>query len=51
MIYESIKQLIFKNDIQWGNYAFSRDPLNGKLKEEQREKMIQNANTCGVEQR
>lgn len=50
MIYESIQQLISKNDIQWGNYAFSRDPLNGKIKEEQRKKMIQNANACGVEQ-
>lgn len=50
MIYESVKQLICQNDIQWGNYAFSRDPLNGKVKEDQRITMIQNANACGIEQ-
>lgn len=50
MILESIKQLISLDNIHWGNYAFSRDPLNGKVKEEQRVTMIENANTCGIEQ-
>lgn len=50
MILESIKQLISLDNIHWGNYAFSRDPLNGKVKEEQRITMIEKANTCGIEQ-
>ncbi|ROR28258.1 hypothetical protein EDD66_105199 [Mobilisporobacter senegalensis] len=50
MIKESAEKLMLLDDIEWGNYAFSRDPLNRKIDSDLRTHMIKNANFCGIEQ-
>ncbi|MGG7058855.1 hypothetical protein ACQPUY_02800 [Clostridium nigeriense] len=47
MIEEKIDFLININDEEWGQYAFSRDPLKGKVSEELRREIIKKANECG----
>ena len=34
---------------EWGNYAFSREPLNGKFREEQQRELTAQAIACGQE--
>lgn len=50
MIKESTAELLKLNDFEWGLYAFSRDPLNGKLNLEEKKELIDEANRCGAEQ-
>lgn len=50
MIKESTIELLKLNDEEWGLYAFSRDPLQGKLKDEEKRELILEANQCGSEQ-
>lgn len=47
MIKEKVDFLISMNDEEWGQYAFSRDPLKGKVSYELRKEMIEKANECG----
>ena len=47
MIEEKIDFLINISDEEWGQYAFSRDPLKGKVSEELRKDIIEKANECG----
>ena len=47
MIEEKIDFLINISDEEWGQYAFSRDPLKGKVSEELRKEIIEKANECG----
>jgi hypothetical protein len=47
MIEEKIDFLININDEEWGKYAFSRDPLKGKVSEVLRKEIIEKANECG----
>ena len=47
MIKEKLDFLISMNDEEWGQYAFSRDPLKGKVSYELRKEMIEKANECG----
>ena len=44
-----LEDLVINDDISWGKYAFSREPLNGKFNDEQRIELIQKCNACGVE--
>ncbi len=50
MIRQSTIELLQLNDFEWGLYAFSRDPVGGKITNEQKEEMIFDANRCGTEQ-
>lgn len=50
MIEENIDFLLGVNDEEWGQYAFSRDPIKGKVSEELRKEMIIKANECGKNQ-
>ncbi len=50
MIKHSTLELLKLNDFEWGLYAFSRDPLGGKLTNEQKKELILEANRCGAEQ-
>ncbi len=50
MINENIDFLVNMNDKEWGQYAFSRDPLNNKISYELRQEMIEKANLCGKDQ-
>lgn len=50
MIKESTIQLLELDDVEWGNYAFSRDPLRNKLSSEEKTEMILLANQCGAKQ-
>ena len=50
MIKQSTIELLKLNDFEWGLYAFSRDPLGGKLTNEQKKEIIFEANKCGTEQ-
>lgn len=43
-------ELLRLNDIEWGFYAFSRDPLGGRLSDNEKKELIIEANRCGVEQ-
>lgn len=47
MIEEKIDFLINISDEEWGQYAFSRDPLKGKVSEGLRKEIIAKANECG----
>ena len=47
MIEEKIGFLLNINDEEWGQYAFSRDPLKGKVSDELRREIIEKANECG----
>lgn len=49
MIKESTEKLMQLNDMEWGKYIFSRDPLNRKVNPKQRMDMIRNAMQCGKE--
>jgi len=44
-----LEDLILNDDISWGKYAFSREPLNGKFNDEQRSELTLKCNACGVE--
>lgn len=44
-----LTDLIQNDDIAWGKYAFSREPLNGKFNDEQRSELTLKANACGME--
>ena len=44
-----LEDLIRNDDISWGKYAFSREPLNGKFSDEKRSELILKCNACGVE--
>ena len=44
-----LEDLILNDDISWGKYAFSREPLNGKFSDEQRSELTSKCNACGVE--
>ena len=46
---DMLKDLVKIQDIAWGNYAFSREPLNGKFDDETRHNLIIKANKCGEE--
>ncbi len=50
MIKENTIELLKLNDFEWGLYAFSRDPLEGKLSKEEKKELIDEANKCGAEQ-
>ena len=50
MISEKIDFLVSMSDNEWGQYAFSRDPINKKISCELRQEMIEKANSCGREQ-
>ena len=50
MISEKIDFLVNMSDKEWGQYAFSRDPINNKISYELRQEMIEKANLCGKEQ-
>jgi len=50
MIKEKIDFLVNMSDKQWGEYAFSRDPINTKISPAARQEMIQKANLCGRDQ-
>ncbi|MDF2819763.1 MAG: hypothetical protein K0R15_204 [Clostridiales bacterium] len=50
MIKESTIKLLELDDMEWGNYAFSRDPLGHKIPKEEKNEMILLANQCGAEQ-
>ncbi len=50
MIKENTIELLKLNDYEWGLYAFSRDPLEGKLSTEEKKELIDEANKCGAEQ-
>jgi len=44
-----LEDLVQNDDISWGKYAFSREPLNGKFDDEQRRELTLKSNACGVE--
>lgn len=44
-----IENLIEISDEDWGKYAFSREPLNGKFDDIARKELINKANDCGRE--
>lgn len=44
-----LEDLVQNDDVSWGRYAFSRELLNGKFNDEQRQELILKANACGVE--
>lgn len=44
-----LEDLVQIDDISWGKYAFSREPLNGKFNDEQRRELTLKANACGLE--
>lgn len=46
---EILEELVNINDIEWGVYAFRRDPLNGKFNKDEKLKLIEKANLCGCE--
>lgn len=48
MIKESTLELLNLNDTEWGLYAFSRDPLSGKLSDDEKKELILEANKCGA---
>lgn len=50
MIKENTMELLKLNDIEWGLYAFSRDPLGEKLSAKEKRELIVKANQCGAEQ-
>ena len=37
------------DDYQWGRYAFSREPLEGRFDEEEKRRYTEEANRCGRE--
>lgn len=49
-IEDMLEQLISINDEAWGMYAFRREPLRGKFKNEEKNELIIKANECGREQ-
>ena len=44
---EMVKNLSNVSDINWGMYAFSRDPLKNKVSDSQKKEMIEKAISCG----
>lgn len=44
-----LEDLVQIDDVSWGKYAFSREPLNGKFNDEQRRELTLKANACGQE--
>jgi hypothetical protein len=50
MIKENTTRLLKLNDMEWGLYAFSRDPLEGKLSADEKRELILKANKCGADQ-
>lgn len=48
MIRKAIEDLLTLSDISWGSYAFSRDPLNGKLTSQRRRELILDSLHCGT---
>lgn len=48
-IKDMLDNLIRISDEDWGKYAFSREPLNGKFDSTTREGLINKANNCGYE--
>ena len=44
-----LEDLVQNDDVSWGKYAFSREPLNGKFNDEQRRELTLKCNACGVE--
>ncbi len=49
-IRDNILKLIELDDIKWGNYAFSKDPLGHKPSKEEKQQMILEANACGIQE-
>lgn len=49
-IRDNILKLIELDDIKWGYYAFSKDPLGHKPSTDEKQKMILEANKCGTEE-
>lgn len=47
MIVKQIDYLLKLNNIDWGYYAFTKDPLNKKISNESKEILIENAINCG----
>jgi len=47
---KDIEKLKSMTVVQWGQYAFSRDPIGRKISQEQKEVYIKKANQCGKEQ-
>jgi hypothetical protein len=48
-IQDMLKDLVEISDEDWGKYAFSREPLNGKFDDETKKRLILEANKCGVD--
>ena len=46
---EMLANLVKIEPIDWRNYAFSREPLNGKLTDEQRFEFAKDSIACGIE--
>lgn len=44
-----LEDLVQIDDVSWGKYAFSREPLNGKFDDEQRRVLTLKSIECGVE--
>lgn len=44
-----LMDLIQLDDVSWGKYAFSREPLNGKFNDDQRRELTLKSQACGVE--
>ncbi|RHW39103.1 hypothetical protein D1B31_14195 [Neobacillus notoginsengisoli] len=50
MIAEKVNFLTNITDQEWGQYAFSRDPLNRKVAENEKQELIEKAIECGKQQ-
>lgn len=48
-IEDMLRELVELDDVCWGRYAFSREPLNGKFSDEQRSELTVKAVACGIE--
>ncbi len=48
-IAQMMRDLKQVDELSWGRYAFSRDPLNRRIPVERREELIRRANECGRE--
>lgn len=49
MIKTEIKELMQLSDEVFGRYLFSQDPLKGKVSQEEKEEIIQDALQCGID--
>lgn len=47
MMREMLEQLVKIDDYDWGRYAFMKDPLNGRVKDDKRDELIKGSIECG----